>query len=501
MNILIINHYYEQDIDALLSANRGHTFQIVSYLHFYKEAQRYFPASVFIGLEEYHRPVHAEARQRYAARARQMVHELYYLFPFDVVIAPSDTFFYIRPVVTAVQEMGVPFIVVQKETTISPHTMIAHAQAIGRYYPFIGDHMLVCSHRHKQFWLNAGADPDKITVTGQPRFDLYCQPHRWHSWSELGLQVDSTRRTILFFSYDLGAYSPEGEMAAQSWAQLRTETEEALIALVHRGGYNLLIKPHPQQDVIGERARLRAMAGVTWGKAVQLLPAELDARQLIINADIVVGFQTTALFEAMIAGKEVIYTYWTEPAERFAADLIPFHKRADLLRCVRSPQELTNAVLDYQGDVTDKGVMKQRLAFFKEYLGPLDGHASERALRIIEECTAQCNERISEEARALRRRLDAYAPAYCRRALPWARAASWAWTIAGWLWPLEYPLWKVIRSLRHRGQRVEYPSYGSYRAILAARRKKAYQRVTACQVILKRSACSTAQEAVPKGRL
>jgi hypothetical protein len=483
MKFLILDHYFWQDIEALRYAANSHQLWVIPYTVFYSLAQKHFPPPVFGGLEEYLHPRHADARRNYAAEARRLLQTLYLRFPFDAVLSPSDTFFYVRALVTAAHDMGIPFIVLQKETTISPFTMIEDARTIGRTFPFISDLMLVCSERHKQFWLNTGAEAEKIIVTGQPRFDLYRQPERWQTWADLGLRLLSDRPTILFFSYDLGAYLPEVEMMTQTWERLRTETEEVLIDLARQRRYNVLIKPHPQQDIRDDKVRLRAMAGNLWGKCIQMLSGELDARHLIVNAQVIVGFQTTALFEAMAAGKKVVYTFWSEPAFRFAASLIPFHEMGEALYIARSPQELTDLVLSDHGSVVSEEQARHRQQVFEEYLGPLDGHAAERSLKLVETFVADHRGRVDASARSLRQSLNDRAPAHCRRELPRAQLAAIAWRLAEWLLPLEYPVWLVARRLR-RGTHRPAATYGEYRKAIAARHRAALECIKHCRAVL-----------------
>ena len=480
MRFLFIDHYFSQDIQAMQMANNHHAVRVVPFSYFYQAARRVFPAPVFDGLETFHAPEYANARARWASAARRLLHELYLSFPFDAIIAPSDTFFYLRDVVAAAHELGMPFIVLQKETTIAPQTMATHAQNIGRWFPFIGDLMLVCSERHKQFWLNSGADPAKIGVTGQPRFDLYAHPEQKRSWADLGVRVSQDQTAILFFSYDLGAYSPEGEMIARTWEELRSQTEQSLIHLA-RQGYTILVKPHPQQNLRGEAQRLRALSGALWGRGVQLLDADLDTRHVILNADIVVAFQTTALFEAMAVSKPVIYTFWSAPVHRYAQDLIPFHQVSDALHCVTSPEELIAVARQRCGPIDAPDVVARRRKFFEEYLGPLDGNAGGRAWRQIEALTA------ASRATPARENLDVRAPGYCRAQLSRATLEAWKWSFVSKFVPIAYPIWQRARRLGH--DRAELPSAAKFRENLRARACFMEQRAQDCRdIVVRRSA-------------
>src|SRR5205823_1120294 len=140
-------------------------------------------------------------------------------------------FFYVRDAPGACHALGVPFFVAQKETTISPETMRSHAERVARYAPPVADRMTVCSERHRSFWLRAGADPERVIVTGQPRFDFYAGigPER----VEAGYGDEGP--VALFFSYQVDAYHPSEGAGRPVWGELHRQTEQGLRALAERG--------------------------------------------------------------------------------------------------------------------------------------------------------------------------------------------------------------------------------------------------------------------------
>jgi hypothetical protein len=487
VKFLIIDHHFWQDIEAFSSVANEHEIKVVSAFLIARIARKHFPASVFTSLlgKDYARPEYAKARLGYTAEARAFLHDLYYTFPFDVVIVPSDTIVYLRALVPCAHEMGIPFIVLQKETAISPYTMSEEARVIGQALPFISDLMLVCSEHHKQFWLNAGTKAETIIVTGQPRFDFYQQPERWKTLESLGVNFPTNRPVILFFSYDVGAYSPEGVLTP-TWIQLRTETEETLINLARLEGFNVLIKPHPQQQGLqGMKNRLQSAAGSLWGKAVQLVPGQLDTRQLIINAQTVVGFQTTAIFEAMAAGKKVVYTFWTEATSRFANALLPFHELSSVLCVARSPQEFEGTLLSDEGTLMDEEQCRLRKEEAEKQLGPLDGKAAERCVKIIETYAMEYSRQVGTDILGYRQSLDMLAPAFCRCALPKAQMQAVIWYIARWAFPLVYWVWLGARSLL-RGRTAPHGTYEHYRLMVAERYRNALKTIERYRAVLSR---------------
>ena len=51
-----------------------------------------------------------------------------------------------------------------------------------------------------------------------------------------------------------------------------------------------------------------------------MVDPQADVRPLIVAADVTVGFQSTALLEAMLAGRPVLYTGWDQAAGIWATN-------------------------------------------------------------------------------------------------------------------------------------------------------------------------------------
>jgi hypothetical protein len=379
MRLLVLNHYFDQDIEALRAAGGDAIhWRVWPYHQPRWEALRIFPERVAGSLGAYGADDMADRRHEFAAVFERLLHEQFIRFPFDAFVVPSDIFFYVRPAPDACHRLGVPFFVAQKETTIADYTMIEFARQVALYTPPLHDHMTVCSERHKEYAVRTGADPDTITVTGQPRFDFYA-----------GLRRRPAGRTILFLSYHVGAYHPD-EGVRPVWQTLHRETEAALEEL-SREGWRVLVKPHPQQPSPSLRPGL------------ELLPESADTRELIADADIVVGFQTTALFEAMLAHKPVLYTAWDPEAVRLGSELIPFADWHDAITVVRSAADLAPALR--AATPPDEAATTARRRVVADFLGPVDGNASQRTLEVIERWVSDFAARRTPQMNALREKL------------------------------------------------------------------------------------------------
>jgi hypothetical protein len=193
------------------------------------------------------------------------------------------------------------------------------------------------------------------------------------------------------------------------WVDLHAQTERVLRDVAATGTVRVLLKPHPQQSaemLAGMRSRLGGVTGLS------ILDGAADTRELIVSADIVVGFQTTAMAEAMAAAKRVVYTFWTDAVERVKHQLLPYHELDGCIDVARSPEQCRQALLGPSDAGPSEAQMRERLAFAEQYLGPVDGHAAERAWQVIERETASF---VSPRAvSGVRDRLDAQRVSYAR---------------------------------------------------------------------------------------
>lgn len=421
VRFLMLEHHSAQDIGALRRvAGEDLELDILPYDLLRSEALRILPREVGNGLEAFTKPELDDARRRYAATLREIMEDRFTRSPFDAVVVPSDTFFYVRSAPAAAHALGVPFLIAQKETTISEQTMREHAEDLRRFSPPLADRMTVCSERHKRFWVRAGGEQDRIVVTGQPRFDYYTDPSSWPVEVPLG---GDRGHSVLFLSYAVDAYHPGEGLGSDAWSALHMQTEHGLYELARRG-WRVLIKPHPQQPLDAQR-EWRQRAGDLWGRRVFLVDPQADVRPLIVAADVTVGFQSTALLEAMLAGRPVLYTGWDQTAMALGGELIPFQQWEREITVVRKAGDLAEAVVAARGAVCAADVLQSRREIAERYLGPLDGLAAERTVTTLRKEAALWAARRGVPERELRERLARRrAPLrLARRGRAWSRAA------------------------------------------------------------------------------
>lgn len=367
LRILAFDHFYSQDIDALRQGlGPSDSLDVLAFERLGSTAAKIFPEVAFTGVSRAYQADMVEVWERYRPVAHRFADWVQAAYDPNVFVVPSDTFFYLRPVIERLRSAGVPTAVVQKETTISPDVMDLHSREVGRWVPYMSDVMTVCSQRHKDFWVRSGAPAASIHVTGQPRFDIYSEARTSRS-------ARASLPRLLYLSYDDDAYllpGGSGVLDSASWREQRRATEEA-IADVAGTQWDVTAKRHPQQ-----------VAQDDWlGSAVERADNLADTRTLIVSADAVIGFQTTALFEAALAGKPVLYAAWGDVYEQARPALIPFHEYGPMATHVTSAGQL-RSLLTGGPDLLPRP-KAESLAIVEQHLGPTDGRATQRVLQLL----------------------------------------------------------------------------------------------------------------------
>lgn len=376
--VFIVDHNFIQDINALEKQASIHGVKLtrLPYLIFYLLADVFFPEN--IRDKSYVTDQMAAPRSNY----NKIVRVIFSLWrpekKISCFLTPSDSFFWIREVIIILRERGIPCVVIDKEGTISPHSMEHHSRQIAECYPFISDYIIVWSERQKEFWQRTGVSEDKIQVAGQPRSDFFFDRSAWLPRAKLPC---GDKPLVLFFTFETDAYAPTP--GDHIWRDLRHDLHTSLISLAKNyPDISFVVKTHPQQ---ADRMAVEdefTTAGI--GNIAVLHGPEL-ARHLIVHADVVIGFQTTALIEAMLVGKRVIYTEWSSEVCANRRHLIPFHeaKGIDIVHSRLEFDAVMDSLLRQRAFSVSREELTARKPFVDIYIPNADGNVSCRVMRQV----------------------------------------------------------------------------------------------------------------------
>ncbi len=337
------------------------------------------------------------AKADYRAFAEQVMSRLQARFRFAAIITANFAYYAEREVAAALEDLDVPFIVLHKESLKSPGRVDFFSDIYRqRRGPFGGRRILVYNEIEQAVQLAAGiVAAERLTVTGMPRLDRI---HRWRHQAAGG-QKGSGPGQVLFFSFSaktglpriarkLGFGVPGGlepfadERDDWNWNELLAACHRAAVALARDNPeIRVVVKSKPTPTEVAAMEHALAAAGPR--------PTNLstvsggDPLALILASDAVFGFNSTALFEAIAAGKPLVVPRFAEAAE---AALQPYI--VDLEEAVEYAASEADLVLRLRAHALAPQPPVAELpaahaALLQKWTGNADGRASERVAEAV----------------------------------------------------------------------------------------------------------------------
>ena len=160
---------------------------------------------------------------------------------------------------------------------------------------FRSHHLAVTGTKNYEIMLQLGVKPEKMTITGSPRFDFIANMNGDPKPLEEEEKVDKGRKIKILFAsqpFYFGAFSsPEA----------RIEMIQSLFDAINLfPDLTLLVKPHPVESVEELSALIQGRPNIS------LINRETDIRHLTLSSDAFVTFFSGSTFEALALGKPVM---------------------------------------------------------------------------------------------------------------------------------------------------------------------------------------------------
>ncbi len=374
LRILVINHFFDGEIESLtlqLAGRSDISFLSIKPEPFFSRALVWFPESVHNADIPYDAPELETVRAHYRSYCMKLCNEIVAVYPFNCVLTPSDSFYWLREFIIVCQQRGIPTIVADKEGTISPRSFEVEPLRIRRMFPPISDYFYVWSERQSAFWQKAGVDPSHIDVVGSMRSDLFVTLKQQEP------------KTLLCFDFDTDAYINNmdwhslGWRGERNWNYLRNAIHRVLLRLAREyPGITVIIKCHPQQVVTNfVVAELTTQPNVT---IVAGTPRGLPA--MIAEAHAVIGFQTTALLESALAQKPTLYVAWGDLYELVAPKILPWSEPGYGMTWIRSEEQMEMTLRAILQDGQPEEFRQVDRSKLSNYFYRADGRVTERLL-------------------------------------------------------------------------------------------------------------------------
>lgn len=294
-------------------------------------------ASVFLPPEVHdsnyvsRKPEVVEAKKRYRAFLDPFWRHVQARIHADVVLSANFAYYAERELAAVMERRGTPFVVLHKENLKNPGK-VAFFQRLYREKRggFFGRKVLVYNTIERDLQVETGAVArDRVLVTGMPRLD------RMHQWRRETAATErkghAGRQQVLFFTFDAGTGLPrvpraegggflEGfealgrDIWRLSWTRLAAMCHDAVVRFA---------REHPEVCVVIKAKRKPPKDSPVYEVLRRYEPSipnlEVvlggDPFELIVGSNVVAGFNTTALFEALAAGIPVVVPRFAEALE------------------------------------------------------------------------------------------------------------------------------------------------------------------------------------------
>lgn len=318
--ILVINHMFDGEIESLKrcinKSNIKNNYSLIEIKPepFFSRAITWFPICIRDGHISYEDESINFIKKKYKKYCEKILNKFVNRVNIKYLIMPSDSFYWLREFIVACREVGIKVIVVDKEGMITPYSFENEPKRIRKLFPPIADYFFVWSRRQKDFWMNCGVAEASIKIIGSLRTDLFYEMPR------------TVSGTILAFDFDFDAYINVVNLKSipvgveKNWHGLRNDFHECLFSIASENiNIKLKIKCHPQQIIVDFPTKLKNLPNV---EIIYGAPKKMN--ELFSDCMMIIGFQTTALLEASLAGLPAIYIGWGRLHEQIKEILLPW---------------------------------------------------------------------------------------------------------------------------------------------------------------------------------
>lgn len=238
------------------------------------------------------------------------------------IVTGNFGYFAERELASAAEAEGLPFLALHKECLKSPGRVAFFKTVYQRRGVFGGRKVLVYNHVERDLQIDAGVvRPEQITVCGMPRLD------RLHQWRLAHGPRPAHPPTLLAFGFYPHTGLPRiprkgvGD-GATTYEYLSAEQRDLDWGDFFRGYHEALVKlarDHPGWRVrLKLKGRLRdSKPAIDWveslGRPENLeLVVGGDPFEHLVGADVVCGFNSTAVLEGLAAGLPVVTPAFAE---------------------------------------------------------------------------------------------------------------------------------------------------------------------------------------------
>lgn len=271
----------------------------------------------------------------------------------DIIVVVNDLTLFGRAAVAAGKLLDIPSLRISA-SVVGPKQ---------RMPPVSADYLAVSGEAIKEVYVQSGVNPEKITITGDPRFDKLFKRDR---------QKD---RAIIFSKFGI---DPARKLVVLTTENIEEEETRKILNAVYlavkdNNDLYLIVKPHPVEPSLLHHNLLETM-----GLDNACVVEKADIYELLNAADCVItSFSTTGL-EAMMLDRPVISINLTGKPDKMP------YAASGAATGVYQEEALNQVLMDA---LKNNGIRKElkanRINFVNHYNYEIDGKASIRITNLI----------------------------------------------------------------------------------------------------------------------
>lgn len=349
----------------------------VQYVYFHKgllkSVVKHFIPSPALTERNYHvAPEYASGRKKTYAFVARMFRVMHALLRFDAVLSANFGYVDQQELFRVCRRKSVPAIVLLKEgiwMNAFPDNLMDNYQG----WRFLGANMLVINEAVKRYMVRyiSGVEDDLVEPVGIPRFDYY-----------RALSKPPGQQVVLFSflpeDYFLGEIN---ETVRAGIAQVAEQFHRDVMAFARaHPACRVVIKTKVAGHYVDYVRDIYAKYFDSPMPDNLVLTSKAEPRGLIAASRAVLGFNSSTLVEALLAGRNIITPYFHDVLPQQTWDIF-FMKYPGLVQYAKTYADLERSLLARELQCTADAAQKK--LFFEEYLCSADTPASERAERAI----------------------------------------------------------------------------------------------------------------------
>ena len=272
------------------------------------------------------------------------------------------------------KKLDIKYLVCQKECLFNDTEINEYESYLKDSEKFKGHHITVYNSMFKKMLVESNyISADKVSVVGMPRADFFFEKKETKSSYILFLLVRP--KTGLAFSKDNFSWNELGITALEE--VLKFAEKNSHLNFIFKTKINNDLETLEQQKLI-KKKKLKNCKIFFGGKS----------KDLILNAKLIISFNSTAILEALILKKKIIVPYFVDDykkkLEKFSMDL-GFSSVKKALSREELKRLLNKSCLEKES--LDERTFKNDEILIDKYIGNIDGKSSKRLLNVITNLT------------------------------------------------------------------------------------------------------------------